>query len=71
MKLSDLDILYKGTITDIVEGSFASKLFEMGIFPGAKFTIIRKAPLRGPIYLQVETSLIALRRFEADNILVE
>ena len=44
MKLSQIDILFTGTIIEILENSFAAKLFEFGIVPGAKFTLIRKAP---------------------------
>ena len=71
MKLSQIENLFSGTILNVVEGSFTGKLFEFGIVPGAKFTLIRKAPFNGPVYIKVEDNLIALRRSEADSILVQ
>ncbi|MBD3638910.1 MAG: ferrous iron transport protein A [Crocinitomicaceae bacterium] len=71
MKLSTLEKYFTGTIIEILEGSFSAKLFEFGILPGASFTLIGKAPFNGPVYIKVDDSLIALRKSEADCILVK
>lgn len=71
MKLSQIDNLFSGTIIQILENAFSGNLFEFGIVPGAKLTLIRKAPFNGPVYIKVDDSLIALRRSEADSILVQ
>lgn len=71
MKLSQIQNLFTGTIISVLDGALTDKLFEFGVVPGAKLTLIRKAPFNGPVYIKVENNLIALRRSEADSILVQ
>lgn len=71
MKLSQIENLFTGTVIKVLESAFTGNLFEFGIVPGAKLTLIRKAPFNGPVYIKVEDNLIALRRSEADCILVQ
>jgi ferrous iron transport protein A len=71
MKLSELNINTKGIIKNVMDGPVTAKLFEFGVLPGAKFTVIARAAFKGPIYLRVGTNLIALRRKEAEFIIVE
>ncbi|MEX1003030.1 MAG: FeoA family protein [Crocinitomicaceae bacterium] len=71
MKLSDLNINAKGKVKQILEDVFSNQLFESGILPGVEFTIISKAPFKGPIYIKVEDNLIALRAAHAESIIVQ
>lgn len=53
----------------ILESITASPLtlnfMEMGIMPGKKLTLMRKAPLNGPMAFLIEGNIIALRVKEA------
>lgn len=71
MKLSQLDKNSTGTIKEVLESNVLHKLLEFGILPGASFVLVEKAPFSGPIYIQVDTTLLALRISEAENVLVE
>lgn len=71
MKLSELNINAKGKIKRIIENYFSHQLFESGILPGVEFTVISKAPFKGPIYIKVEDNLIALRKVQAEAIIVQ
>ncbi|MFT7614640.1 MAG: ferrous iron transport protein A [Parvicellaceae bacterium] len=71
MRLSELNIKSTGIITDIVDNPVINKLFEFGILPGVKFSVVSIAPYKGPICIQVDDDLIALRKKEAENIIVE
>ena len=55
--------------TVILESITASPLtlnfMEMGIMPGKKLTLIRKAPFNGPIAFLIDGNIIALRVKEA------
>lgn len=62
------DQIKKGQ-TVILESITASPLtlnfMEMGIMPGKKLTLMRKAPLNGPMAFLIEGNIIALRVKEA------
>jgi ferrous iron transport protein A len=49
------------------------KLYDMGLIPGSKFIVYKKAPFKGPVCISVgnEECLMALRSNEADIVLVE
>lgn len=69
--LSDLKINAHGVIKEVLENSFSSKLIEFGVLPGAIFSVVNRAPFKGPIFIRIENNRIALRREEAAFILVE
>lgn len=71
MKLTEFEINKKGVITEILDNPVASKLMEYGILPGATFFVLNKASFNGPIFIQVGSNRIVLRRTEAASILVE
>ncbi len=48
-----------------------SKLRQYGLFPGDRARVIRRAPLGGPILVEVDGREIVLGRGVADKILVE
>lgn len=45
-----------------------TRLRELGLVPGTKVKLVRRAPLGGPIEVSVRGSRIALRRAEASHI---
>lgn len=71
MNLTEYTLNKPGVIKEILENAVSAKLFEFGILPGTSFSIVTKASFNGPIFIQVGTSRIALRKEEALAILVE
>lgn len=49
----------------------ANKLRQLGILPGEVLTVIRQAPLHGPLLIQVKDREIAIGREIANRIIVE
>jgi Fe2+ transport system protein FeoA len=45
-----------------------TRLREMGLVPGTRLTLVRRAPLGDPIEISLRGSLLSLRRSEADFI---
>lgn len=66
MKLNDLPIRHTAEILHI-EGDQdkLKRLTELGVRAGKSIQVLQKAPFNGPIVIQVEQSLIALRSEEA------
>jgi Fe2+ transport system protein FeoA/Mn-dependent DtxR family transcriptional regulator len=52
-------------------GKHQRRMLDMGFVPGAGVTVIRKAPLGDPIEYRVKGTAVALRREDADSVLVE
>ena len=71
IRLSDFKIKQIGVIKQVLDNHIAAKLFEYGIVPGVQFSILNKAPFKGPIFIQIDNNRIALRRSEAAFIMVE
>ena len=69
-----LDILPIGATARVTgvsgSGAIARRLMEMGVVPGAPVRIIKAAPLGDPIEVRVRGYHLALRRTEAQTILV-
>jgi ferrous iron transport protein A len=51
-------------------GAVARRLMEMGVVPGAPVSVIKSAPLGDPLEVRVRNYHLALRRSEAQTILV-
>ncbi|HYG81706.1 MAG TPA: ferrous iron transport protein A [Pyrinomonadaceae bacterium] len=51
-------------------GAVARRLMEMGVVPGAPVRVIKAAPLGDPIEVRVRGYHLALRRAEAQSIMV-
>ncbi len=47
-----------------------SRLYALGVFPGAKVDVLRRAPLGDPLQVKVGQTLISLRKQEASSIAV-
>jgi ferrous iron transport protein A len=74
MTLADLDRGQRAIVlgySDAVEPSTARRLFDLGLVPGVKVTMIRRAPLGDPVIFQVGDYEIALRGAQSDCITVE
>jgi ferrous iron transport protein A len=52
------------------QGAVARRLMEMGVVPGAPVRVIKRAPLGDPIEVRVRGYHLALRRTEAQTIVV-
>ncbi len=49
---------------------FKRRLMDMGLTPGTRITVVRSAPLRGPLEVSVRGSRLALGRGMAERIFV-
>ncbi len=66
LKLSDLPPGQSGVISHIPSGRSAlTRLREMGLVPGTKIKVLRRAPLGEPIEISVHGSRLAMRNHEA------
>ncbi|MBN1921790.1 MAG: FeoA domain-containing protein [Anaerolineae bacterium] len=52
-------------------GKHQRRMLDMGFVPGAEVIVVREAPLGDPVAYRVKDTLIALRKEDADTILVE
>ena len=71
-KLSELNIGETGQIKIVEgEGRVRRRLFDMGITPGAKVYLRKKAPLGDPIEITLRNYELTLRKDEASCIVME
>jgi Fe2+ transport system protein FeoA len=70
--LCDLDAGATAIIQDIPAGhdEHITRLRELGLVPGTKVRLVRRAPLGDPIEVAVRGSRLAMRRSEARHIRV-
>ena len=72
---SSLDSLPAGITARVVSISgavaVAKRLMEMGVVPGARIRMIKRAPLGDPVEIRVRGYHLALRRAEANTITIE
>lgn len=66
--VADLKRGQKGIIKEFREDILPIKLLELGCLPGNEIELIQVAPLRDPIYINVNGSHIAIRRSVASLI---
>ena len=71
--LSDLKKGDHACIVGFTTTEIPVKLYDMGLIPGSRFIVYKKAPLKGPVCISVgnEECLVALRSDEANIVLVE
>ncbi len=60
--VADLKRGQKGIIKEFREDILPIKLLELGCLPGNEIELVQVAPLRDPIYINVNGSHIAIRR---------
>ena len=61
----------RGIIKDFGDTSIPIKLLELGCLPGNEVELLQIAPLKDPIYINVNGSRIAIRRATAERIELE
>lgn len=64
-KLAHLNIGDQGEVSHFTNERMASKLIAIGVLPGTRIQVIRKAPFGGGCYVKADNLLLALRRDEA------
>ena len=69
IKLSELPAGQSGVISSIASGrSSLTRLREMGLVPGTRVKMVRRAPLGEPIEISLHGSRVAMRNHEASFI---
>lgn len=53
------------------ESAVSRRLLEMGVVPGATVRVVKTAPFGCPMEIRVSKSNLAIRRTEADTILIK
>ncbi len=72
MRLSELKPNTKAIVIDLLgDSNLKKKLLSMGITIGVEVKVIRNAPLRDPIEIEVRGYNLSIRRAEAENVVVE
>jgi Fe2+ transport system protein FeoA len=70
--LADLELNQHGRIQTVVgDDGLTQRLWELGFTPGQRVGVVRFAPLGDPIQVRVRGFDVALRRSEAQRILLE
>ena len=70
-RLSELPTGAQATIAGMPGGQAAlTRLREMGVVPGTRIQLVRRAPLGDPIEISLRGSLLSLRKSEAEQITV-
>lgn len=68
--LSKIAVGDSGTIVQFLDNNIAGKLMTMGVLPGSKVSVIRKAPFKGGLYLKIDGNNMVLREGEAETIIL-
>lgn len=73
MKLKQLKVGETGIVAGFskADSAYRQKLLRMGLTRNAEFAVLRKAPLGGPIEIEVRGSRVVLRSDEANVLEVE
>lgn len=69
--VADLQRGQKGVIKEFTDNLLPIKLLELGCLPGNEIELVQVAPLKDPIYVNVNGSHIAIRRAMALQIAIE
>ena len=71
-RLSEFSVGEKGTIYKVGgEGKIKRRLFDMGVTPGAKVLLRKKAPLGDPLEITIRGYELTLRKSEAEFVEME
>ncbi len=70
--LGELPVGSRAMVAEVKGGGKQQRrMLDMGLVPGAEVTVIRTAPLGDPVEYRIKGTAIAMRRTDADSILVE
>ncbi len=67
----DLRVGERGVIKTLKEGSIACTLLTLGITPDTEISLIRKSPLGASLCIRMGDTIIAIRKKEAQSILLK
>ncbi len=68
--LTDIAINQIVKIISFKQKMIAQKLITMGVIPGKEIEILRKAPFNGAYYIRVSDLYFAIRKEEAQTIII-
>ncbi len=71
LTLDNLQLNQLKTIKGLSANGLASKLMDMGMYPGKAVQVVFKAPFGGPIAIDLDGYTLSLRREEASLVEVE
>lgn len=72
LKLSDSPKGFKGIIRGFSgDSEMKRRLLEMGFYEGAQVIVKSRMPFGGPLVVEVDHFSMAIRKFEADAVLLE
>ena len=71
MTADQLPLNRSGKILEIYSSPLKINLMELGFLPGKYITLQHKAPSGGPFAFQMDETLLALRKSEAELIRIE
>jgi Fe2+ transport system protein FeoA len=60
-----------GKVSHFNDPGIGSKLMAMGVLPDSQVRVVRKSPFGGDCYVKVDNFFLALRREEADSIMLK
>lgn len=60
-----------GEVVRFTNDQVASRLISMGVLPGSKVELIRRAPFGGGWYARIDNQVIALRKEELECIVMK
>ena len=72
MRLSELKVGDKAEVTAVkAENATRRRIMDMGLIKGTRFRVVRVAPLGDPMEISFKGLFLAMRKNEAEGILVE
>ena len=72
LRLSEFAIGQSGVIKSVSgEGRIRSRLFDMGVTPGAEVSLRKRAPLGDPVEITIRDYELSLRKSEAELVIME
>jgi Fe2+ transport system protein FeoA/Mn-dependent DtxR family transcriptional regulator len=72
VRMGELAVGNRGRVVELTgSGKLQRRMLSMGFVPGAEVTVIRQSPLGDPLQYRVKKANIALRRDEANTLLVQ
>ena len=69
--IDDLNIGERGIVKSFDANEIPLKLIEMGCIEGSEVSLIQRAPLNDPLYLNINGSYLAIRKNIAAQITIE
>jgi Fe2+ transport system protein FeoA len=71
MKLNRLSLGQSAILKSISHPLFSTKLAELGLIEGTRFSLILKAPFNGPVAIHFGNTTLTIRKEEANYLFVD